>query len=90
MATTTTSVHVNLHHPEGGGSLTLEELSTLREQGLRAAASRALEDGYVVTIGITNEEHNAKLSHVFDNKDQMMSMGEFFDIIERLKDEPSK
>jgi hypothetical protein len=90
MAQTTTSVHMNLHHPNGGNTMTLEELVTLKEQGMRAAATRALEDGYVVTIKLNNKDFNYDNEFSFHGEDQVMTMGEFFDIIERLEDEPSK
>lgn len=90
METTTTSVNMNLHHPNGGNTMTLEELVTLKEQSMRAAAVRALEDGYVVTISLSNKDFNYENQWQFDGKDHVMSMNEFFDILERLEHEPPK
>lgn len=79
---------MNLNNPYG--TITLEELMNLKEQSMRATAIKALEEGYVVTINVSNSDRNLDSEFSFDGKDQVMTMGEFFDIIESLEDEPSK
>ena len=82
------TVHMNLNNPYG--TITLEELMTLKEESMRATAIRALEKGYVVTINIDNEDGDSDYEFRFDGKDQVMTMGEFFDIIEASENESSK
>lgn len=88
--TTTTSININLHHPNGGNTMTFGELLTLKEQSMRAASIRALEDGYVVTISLSNKDLNIEDEFQFDDKDQVMSMNQFFDILDRFEDGSSK
>lgn len=83
MADTIVSVHMNLNNPYG--TITLEELMNLQQEGMRETAIRALEDGYVVTINVSDSATDVENQFIFDGDDQVMKVSEFFDILDGME-----
>ena len=74
---------MNLNNPYG--TITLEELMSLQQEGMRETAIRALEDGYVVTINLSESASGYENQFIFDGDDQVMKVSEFFDILDGME-----
>jgi len=58
---------------------------SLQQTGMKETAIRALEDGYVVTINVSDNATNSEHQFIFDGDDEVMKVSEFFDILDGME-----
>jgi len=82
------NVNMSLYLPAGEHGLEPNEVVEMESMGLRRAAQKALDHGYVVTLNVN--EDGKSVGVAFDSANSPMSMDEFFNILEQAEDESSK
>ena len=75
------TVNMSLHLPAGEHGLEPSEVIEMESMGLRRAAQKALDHGYVVTLNVN--EDGKSVGVAFDSANSPMSMDEFFNMLEQ-------